>query len=170
MAAPPRTDAVRAAGLVIPQILASTVMTGPKGHVTGAELDGRTTLADVGLAGMASSKKPFVGQVLAQRPALADPARPRLVGLRAVAPQQRIRAGAILFDEGQGAKGHGLGHVSSVTFSPALGGHIALGFLADAEQRKGKRVVAHSPVHGEATPLEVVDPIFVDPEGARVRA
>ena len=140
-----------------------------KGHVTGAELDGRTTLADVGLAGMASSKKPFVGQVLAQRPALADPARPRLVGLRAVAPQQRIRAGAILFDEGQEAKGHGLGHVSSVTFSPALGGHIALGFLADAEQRKGKRVVAHSPVHGEATPLEVVDPIFVDPEGARVR-
>ena len=141
-----------------------------KGHVAGPELDGRTTLADIGLVGMASRKKPFVGQVLARRPALADPARPRLVGLRSVSPQQRIRAGAILFDEGQAARGHGLGHVSSVTFSPALGGHIALGFLAEAERRKGRRVVAHSPVHGEATPLEVVDPVFVDPEGARVRA
>jgi len=140
-----------------------------KGHVAGPELDGRTTLADIGLAGMASSKKSFVGQVLAQRPALADPARPRLVGLRAVVPEQRIQAGAILFDEGQEAKGHGLGHVSSVTFSPQLDGHIALGFLAEAERRKGVRVMAHSPVHGEATSLEVVDPVFFDPEGARVR-
>ena len=94
----------------------------------------------------------------------------RKAGLRSVSPQQRIRTGAILFDEGQAAKGHGLGHVSSATFSPALGGHIALGFLAEADRRKGRRVVAHSPVHGEATPLEVVDPVFVDPEGARVRA
>ncbi|MEM8597587.1 MAG: 2Fe-2S iron-sulfur cluster-binding protein, partial [Pseudomonadota bacterium] len=38
-----------------------------KGHVTAAELDGRTTLADAGLGRMASTKKPFLGAAMMQR-------------------------------------------------------------------------------------------------------
>jgi sarcosine oxidase subunit alpha len=55
-----------------------------KGHVTGAELDGRTTVHDIGLEKMFSAKKDFVGKPLALRPALTDPGRKQLVGLRSL--------------------------------------------------------------------------------------
>ena len=51
-----------------------------KGHVTGAEIDGRTTVHDLGLEKMFSKKKEFVGKPLALRPALVDPGRKQLVG------------------------------------------------------------------------------------------
>ena len=64
-----------------------------KGHVTGAELDGRTTVHDVGLEKMFSMKKDFVGKPLALRPALTDPGRKQLVGLQVArrqgGPQRR---------------------------------------------------------------------------------
>ena len=43
-----------------------------KGHVAGNELNGQTTARDLGLGRMMSTKKDFIGRVLAQRPALAD--------------------------------------------------------------------------------------------------
>ena len=49
------------------------VMRIEKGHVAGNELDGRTTADDLGLGRMMSSKKDFVGRVMAARPALLDP-------------------------------------------------------------------------------------------------
>ncbi|MDX1653990.1 MAG: sarcosine oxidase subunit alpha family protein, partial [Candidatus Competibacteraceae bacterium] len=56
-----------------------------KGHPAGPELDGRTTAADIGLGEMlAAQQKDFVGKLLAAREGMKDPARPRLVGLRAV--------------------------------------------------------------------------------------
>ena len=39
-----------------------------KGHVVGSELDGRTTLADVGMGKMASALKPYWGQALSRAP------------------------------------------------------------------------------------------------------
>ena len=60
-----------------------------KGHVAGPELDGRTTLADLGLDRMASTKKPFVGGTLMQREGLAETDRPRLVGLETTEPQAK---------------------------------------------------------------------------------
>ncbi|MEL6747172.1 MAG: glycine cleavage T C-terminal barrel domain-containing protein, partial [Pseudomonadota bacterium] len=62
-----------------------------KGHATGAELDGRTTAADIGLAAMLNLKKDCIGGSLSQRPALTDPQRPRLVGVRcAQRPWERV--------------------------------------------------------------------------------
>jgi len=69
-----------------------------KGHVTGAELDGRTTLGDVGMAGMANPKKDFIGRVLMNREGLVDPQRPVLTGFKSVDPRQPLQAGAILLD------------------------------------------------------------------------
>ena len=57
------------------------VMRIEKGHVAGNELDGRTTADDLGLGRMMSSKKDFIGRVMATRPGLADPKRPKLVWL-----------------------------------------------------------------------------------------
>ena len=68
-----------------------------KGHLTGAELDGRVTLGDAGLARMASTKKPFIGQALMSRPEMTRPDRPRLAHFEPVEPAsafQSVRSSA----------------------------------------------------------------------------
>ncbi|MGA9320313.1 MAG: FAD-dependent oxidoreductase, partial [Xanthobacteraceae bacterium] len=61
---------------------ALSVMRIEKGHVSGNEIDGRTTADDLGLGRLMSVKKDFIGRVMAGRPALIDPRRQKLVGLR----------------------------------------------------------------------------------------
>lgn len=141
-----------------------------KGHPVAAEIDGRTTLEDLGLGGIAREDQPFVGQTLRQRPALQAAERPRLVGLRSVDPQQQLRPGALLFPEDTSVEGHGLGYISSATWSPTLACWIALGFIAGGRERLGTRAVAASPVHGEHVTVDVVSPVFLDPEGERLHA
>jgi sarcosine oxidase subunit alpha len=146
------------------------VMRIEKGHPAGNELNGQTTLADLGLGRMMSKKKHFIGRALAQRPGLIDPARPALVGLRPVDGQSRIRAGAHLLPQGADpVAANDQGHVTSACFSPVLGHPIALALLADGPQRHGERVVVHDPVRGGDGLAEVCDPVFVDPQGARLR-
>jgi len=141
-----------------------------KGHVTGAELDGRVTAADLGMGRMMSTKKDFIGRHLARRPALTDPARPRLVGLKAVDPRQRIRAGAHLLAEGAATTiDNDEGYVSSATYSPTLDAQIALAFLARGAERHGDIVRAVDPVRDGEVPVEVCAPVFVDPKGERQR-
>ncbi len=55
-----------------------------KGHVAGNELNGQTTARDLGLGKMMSGKKDYIGRVMAARPALLEPERPRFVGFRPV--------------------------------------------------------------------------------------
>jgi heterotetrameric sarcosine oxidase alpha subunit len=141
-----------------------------KGHVAGPEIDGRTTLDDLGLSGMASKKKRFVGDVLRQRPAIADPGRRRLVGLECLEPGKRLRGGAILFASGETAAGHGRGHVTSVTYSPTLDRYIALALYEGGLSHEGEEVVAAYPVKRESTRARIVSPVFLDPEGERLRA
>jgi sarcosine oxidase subunit alpha len=135
------------------------------GHVGGPELDGRTTLSDLGLERMASTKKHFVGRAMAGREALLDPDRRRLVGL-ATLNGARLRSGAILFGRDEPRSGHGRGHVTSSTFSPALGRFIALGLLAGGMVHEGREMVACFPLSGDEVPVRVVFPRFLDSEGA----
>ncbi|MDP6969885.1 MAG: sarcosine oxidase subunit alpha family protein [Gammaproteobacteria bacterium] len=141
-----------------------------KGHVTGAELDGRTTLADVNMQGMASKKKWFVGQNLLQRQGMQDANRPCLVGLQAVDPQQAIMAGSILVTAANATVGcDKQGWVSSMTYSPALNSYIALGFLRDGHQRYGEKLYASYPLQGINVAVEVVSQHFYDPDNKRVK-
>ena len=139
-----------------------------KGHVTGRELDGRTTAADVGLGMMASQKKHYVGRALAARPDLVRQDRPTLVGLVPVESGARFKAGSILFPPGE-ASGHGLGHVSSIADSPELGSWIGLGFVSGGlAEWEGKEIVAENPIDSQSTPVRVVSPHFYDPKGERM--
>src|SRR5690606_23244404 len=93
-----------------------------KGHPAGGELNGQTTARDLGLGRLVSQRKDCIGRRLAERPALADPLRPVLVGLKPADGASPIRAGAHLQAPGaETSTANGLGHVTSACFSPALG-------------------------------------------------
>jgi sarcosine oxidase subunit alpha len=141
-----------------------------KGFAAGGEIDGTTTLEDVGLGGLASKAGGFVGDVLRKRPALTDPARRRLVGLECIDPGMRLRTGSLLFAESAPLQGHGIGHVTAVTFSPETGKQIGLALLSGGTTRLGETVVAAFPVQNETVRARVVSPVFIDPEGVRVDA
>lgn len=137
-----------------------------KGHVAGPELDGRTALFDIGLDGMASSKKPFVGSVLRNRPKLADKTRPTLVGLE-IQGATGAKSGSILYELSGSTNNHGLGWVSSTTYSPALGKYIALGFLAEGRTRHGQEVRIIDFLGASTLTATVTSPHFFDPKGDR---
>ncbi|MER9256377.1 sarcosine oxidase subunit alpha family protein [Mesorhizobium sp. M0598] len=137
-----------------------------KGHITGSEIEGRTTLKDLGLEGFASSKKPFVGSVLRKRPVLEDPARPSLVGLEIVGDSS-TRAGSLLYALNAPTKGHGEGWVSSVTYSPALKMNIALALLSRGPERFGETIQVVDFVGNQTLQGKVVSHHFFDPEGHR---
>ncbi|WP_174284790.1 sarcosine oxidase subunit alpha family protein [Sphingomonas bacterium] len=147
------------------------VMRIEKGHPAGNELNGTTTAADLGMRRMMSKKKDYIGRVMAARPGLSDPLRPALVGLKPVDPTKKIRAGAHLLAPGAPrTAARDQGHVSSAAWSPTLGHGIALALLVDGPNRHGEHVVVHDPVRGADVEAEVCHPVFVDPEGVRVRA
>jgi sarcosine oxidase subunit alpha len=147
------------------------VMRIEKGHVAGGELNGQTTARDLGLGRMLSTKKDFIGRRMAQRPALTDPERPTLVGVRPVDPKERLRAGAHFLKLGAAASAeHDEGHLTSVAFSPSLGHWIGLGLLSRGPERIGERIRAYDPVRGGDTEVEVCPTAFVDPEGKRLHA
>jgi sarcosine oxidase subunit alpha len=137
-----------------------------KGHVAGAEIEGRTTLKDLGLDGFASSKKPFVGSVLRGRSVLNDPARPTLVGLSISGPQSAL-AGSLIYAKGQTTEGHGEGWVSSSTYSPALGRNIALALIQNGSNRIGEDVQAVNHLGNQTLKATIVSAHFFDPKGER---
>jgi sarcosine oxidase subunit alpha len=146
------------------------VMRIEKGHPAGNELNGQTTAADLGMARMMSKKKDFIGRVMAARPGLTDPDRPRLVGLKPVDAAGILRAGSHLVRAGaEPVASNDEGYVTSSAFSPTLGHSIALGLLKGGENRIGETVTVHDPLRGGDVAAIVCSPVFVDPEGVRVR-
>lgn len=125
------------------------------------ELDGRTSLADLGLARMASRRKPFVGSALMKREGMADAQRPCLVGLELANGTGQMCAGAILRAPsreymvtplegvpvlGEKTDPHPLGFISSVSWSPELGKAVGLGLVSGEEGREGQIVDAIFPL------------------------
>ncbi|MEO6379229.1 MAG: aminomethyltransferase family protein, partial [Caulobacteraceae bacterium] len=146
------------------------VMRIEKGHVGGNELSGQTTAGDLGLGRMMSAKKDYIGRVLAARPGLTDPERPALVGFQPVDPTARLRSGAHFLPLSAPAKAeHDQGYMTSVAYSPTCGSWIGLGLLQRGPQRIGERVRAYDALRGEDTEVEICHPVFVDPEGERLR-
>ncbi|GHD48758.1 sarcosine oxidase subunit alpha [Thalassobaculum fulvum] len=141
-----------------------------KGHVAGAELDGRTTPDDLGLGRMASTAKWYVGRGMLGKPAYTDPDRPKLVGLVPVDGRTRIRAGAILVaDPDAPTPIPKLGHVTSSAYlSPTVGHPISLALLARGRERIGEEVWAVFPTRSQRIRARVTEPCFVDPEGEKL--
>jgi sarcosine oxidase subunit alpha len=142
-----------------------------KGHVAGAELDGRTTPGDLGLERMISTKKDFIGRHMLGRPELQRPDRARLVGLVPVDGTSPIRGGSQLVeDPSTPAPVPMIGWVTSSCTSPNLGHPIALGFIEGGMERAGSEVFAMNPLQDSVVRARIVSPHFLDPEGKRLEA
>ncbi|MCC7281672.1 MAG: sarcosine oxidase subunit alpha family protein [Acetobacteraceae bacterium] len=139
-----------------------------KGHVAGAELDGNTSAHDLGLARMLKKRGEFIGRTLAGRPALRDPARPRLVGVRPVRRGDRLSGGWHLVSRLDDRDSQGW--ITSVTQGAEIEGWLGLALVRNGPERVGLHMVATSPLHGAEVPVEICSPHFVDAENARVRA
>ncbi len=143
-----------------------------KGHVTGAELDGRVTIDDAGFGKMASTTKSYVGSVLANREQLKQADRPQVVGIFPKDKSKKFNAGAILCEQGN-VKGLGVGYITSVTHSPALGHWIGIGFINGGYNAwNDKPLVAADPVRSKGQSpeaIEVVSPHMYDPSGGKMR-
>jgi sarcosine oxidase subunit alpha len=139
-----------------------------KGHVTGAEINGNTSAEDLGFGRMPKQQGDYIGRVLSQRAGLAAPDRLQLVGVRPVKRARRLRNGAHLV--ARKARKASLGYVTSCTPSTEFSGWLGLALLAGGRQLTGQRLLASSPIHNEATEVEIVSPHIIDPENLRVRA
>ncbi|WP_342364300.1 sarcosine oxidase subunit alpha family protein [Terrarubrum flagellatum] len=147
---------------------ALNVMRIEKGHVTGGEINGQTTAADLGFGRMLKKSGDFVGGALSQRPGLLDPARLQLVGLAPVDVTKRLRGGAHFV--GLDGKAPSQGYVTAACMACEGEGWIGLGLLSGGHARHGERVIAASPVFDEFIEVVIGSPHRVDPENLRVRA
>lgn len=145
------------------------VMRIEKGHVAGNEINGQTTARDLGLGKMMSSKKDFIGRLMARREALVQADRPTLVGFMPVKLGERLRAGAHFIAMGRTANTENdEGYMSSVAYSPSLRHWIGLGLLKNGPSRIGQCIRAVDPVRNNAIQVEICSPVFLDPEGTRL--
>ena len=141
-----------------------------KGHVTGAELDGRVTIDDAGLGKMASTKKSYIGSAMRKRGVLNADDREVLVGFFPINEKETFNAGTIVCEK-DNIKGQGVGRITSVTHSPELGHWIGIGFVKGGlEKWKDITLIGADPIRNKQMQIKVVSPHMIDPEGKRMYA
>ena len=141
-----------------------------KGHITHAEIHGRTTAFDIGMDRMVSAAKECIGKTMAARPGLVGPEREQLVGLAPQDGRSALLPGAFLFaPDDKAERAAAQGYVTSAGYSPTLGAPLALGFLRDGRARQGEVVKMVDHLRGAEVLCTVTDSVRVDPEGGRLR-
>ena len=146
------------------------VLRAEKGYIiVGQDTDGTVTPDDVGLSwAIGKNKRDFVGKRSLAKPDLARLGRRQLVG---VLPRDRttlLEEGAQITVGAEPPTGTpALGHVTSSFWSEALRRPIALGLVKDGRNRIGSTVYVPEGQHSIA--IEIVSPVFLDPEGVRLR-
>ena len=148
---------------------AMTVMRIEKGHVVAAELDGRTTAADLGFERMMKKDVDFVGKRLAERDALVSAGRKQLVGVVSLSGRPIPKGAQIVAEQDARPPATTKGHVTSSCYSPLMDKEIGLALIAGGRQIYGKELYAASPLTGRTVPVEIAHHIFVDPKGERTR-
>jgi sarcosine oxidase subunit alpha len=139
-----------------------------KGHVTGAEIDGRTGPRDLYLDWMLSKKKPFIGSAMMDRDGLIAKDRLKLVGVVSL-DNRPLAGGAHIVEKADPENPRdSIGHVTAACFSPALGKYIALALVQGGRKRQGTRAYVSDPVRKRYGPVEIVSHHFLDPEGRRM--
>jgi len=141
------------------------------GHVAGPELDGRTIPYDIGLQGMVSDKKDFIGKRSLSKDAFTAAERPTIVGLVPLDRKTKIPEGSHLVEDDKAPTPvKKLGHVSSSCWSVETNNPFSIAIVKDGKNQIGKNLFAVSPLKDISVPVEVVSSHYVDPKGERVRS
>jgi sarcosine oxidase subunit alpha len=143
------------------------VLRAEKGYfIVGQETDGSVTPVDLGLEGMLSTRKDFLGRRSLRRPDLLRPDRKQLVGLLPLEPDALLVEGSqLVADARVPPPVPMLGHVTASYRSSALGRTFALALVKGGRSRHGEVIQA---VHlGAITEARITSPLFYDPEDRR---
>ncbi|MGH6608799.1 MAG: glycine cleavage T C-terminal barrel domain-containing protein, partial [Burkholderiaceae bacterium] len=124
---------------------------------------------DLGMGKLVSANKWCIGKPLLNRPGLTAKNRWQLVGLTALDGAVMPRAAKIVDDPNRKTPNPMLGHITSWCFSPNLNAWIALSLLANGRARHGETLWAVSPLANAKVRVKVGSPVFIDPEGERLR-
>jgi len=142
--------------------------------IVGQETDGTVTPYDLGLGRMVQAKKDFIGKRSLSRPEPRRAERKQLVGLLPEDPREVLPEGAQITEvDVPLPRRHGsrpvpmIGHVSSSYMSPNLGRSFALALVRRGRSSIGRDVFV--PLEARAARARIVEPVFVDLEGARQR-
>jgi sarcosine oxidase subunit alpha len=136
-------------------------------HV-GADTDGRTIPADIGMEAVVARKaEDFVGRRSLERPNARRADRLQFVGLAAEDPNAVLPIGAHIIEDTKNRSGSD-GYVTSSCSSEALGRSVALGLVRAGRARIGESVQVYS--EGEVWPARIVAPGSYDPKGERMHA
>jgi sarcosine oxidase, subunit alpha len=136
-------------------------------HV-GADTDGRTIPADIGMAAVVARKaEDFVGRRSLERPDARRADRLQLVGLAAEDPNVVLPIGAHVIKDTKNRSGSD-GYVTSSCSSEALGRSVALGLVRAGRARTGESIQVFS--EGQVWPARIVAPASYDPKGERMHA
>jgi sarcosine oxidase subunit alpha len=152
-------------------IEALSVMRIEKGHVAGSELNGTTTAADLGLGRMMSTRKDYIGRMMAQREGLVRPDREVVVGVRPVNRTDLLKAGVHILTKGDApSTENDQGYVTSVAYSPMLDMWIGLALCKSGRERHGEVVQLFDGLRGLHIEAELCDPVHYDKDNRKLYA
>ena len=135
--------------------------------IAGQETDGTVTPVDLGLGGMVSKAKDFIGKRSLARPDTLREDRKQLVGLLTEDPSEVLpEGGQIVAELASAPPMKMIGHVTSSYYSANLGHSIALALIRGGRGRHGE--VVHVPLEKKAISARITEPQFYDPGGKRM--
>ena len=160
-------DAGRGSGLTPIGVEALMILRTEKGYLhVGVDTDGTTLPDDVGMAGSIARKaSDFIGRRSLLRADAVRGDRLQLVGLRSEGGVLPVGAHVLRDDAVPGPID---GYVTSSHNSPTLGFPVALGLVRAGRTRVGERITLYD--MGARHGATIVDPVFVDKAGERLRA
>ena len=146
-----------------------------KGYiVVGQDTDGTVTPIDLNLNWMiGKNKKDFVGKRSLSRSDTSRKNRKQLIGILPVDRNKEIEEGQHVVEvktipSKVNVPIKYLGHVTSSYHSPTLNHYIAMGMVEEGNKLIGKKLYVTKNSSSENIEVEIVKPIFLDPENKRL--
>ena len=146
-----------------------------KGYIViGQETDGTVTPIDLNYNWMiGKNKKDFIGKRSLSRPDTSREDRKQLVGLSPINKKDIIEEGQHIVELNELPKRirnpiKYLGHVSSGYHSPNLNHSIGLAMIRGGKNLLGQKFFVTATGKTKNIPVEIVNPVFIDPENKRL--
>ncbi len=146
-----------------------------KGYVViGQETDGTVTPVDINFNWMiGKNKKDFIGKRSLKRSDTIREDRKQLVGVIPINKSQFIEEGQHVVECENLPKKiktpiNYLGHISSSYHSPNLDHCISMAMIKGGKKLMGKKLFVSTPNGTKNIPVEVVSPVFLDPQNKRL--